>query len=65
MTLNPDWFGFSGAVEAIRWSFITVALWWGLFTLLTLVWVPEPGPASDHVKGRSVAEGLIQLWWTW
>ena len=61
MTLNPDWFGFSGAVEAIRWSFITVALWWGLFTLLTLVWVPEPGPAPDHVRGRSVAEGLIQL----
>ena len=61
MTLNPDWFGFSGVVEAIRWSFITVALWWGLFTVLTLVWVPEPGPAPDHVRGRSVAEGLIQL----
>ena len=61
MTLNPDWFGFSGVVEAIRWSFITVALWWGLFTLLTLVWVPEPGPAPDHVRGHSVAEGLIQL----
>ena len=61
MTLNPDWFGFSGAVEAIRWSFITVALWWGLFTVLTLFWVPEPGPAPDHVRGRSVAEGLLQL----
>ena len=30
-------------------------------TVLTLVWVPEPGPAPDHVRGRSVAEGLIQL----
>ena len=29
MTLNPSWFGLADAAEAVRWSFLTVALWWG------------------------------------
>ncbi|MEC8343382.1 MAG: MFS transporter, partial [SAR324 cluster bacterium] len=61
MTLNPSWFGLADAAEAVRWSFLTVALWWGCFTLLTLFWVPEPQHARDHVRGNSIAEGLAQL----
>ena len=61
MTLNPSWFGLADAAEAVRWSFLTVALWWGCFTLLTLFWVPEPQLARDHVRGNSIAEGLAQL----
>lgn len=61
MTLNPSWFGLADAAEAVRWSFLTVALWWGCFTLLTLFWVPEPHLARDHVRGNSIAEGLAQL----
>ena len=53
MTLNPDWFGLADAGEAVRWSFVTVALWWGGFTVFTLVWVPEPD------TGRSVTSGAI------
>ena len=61
MTLNPSWFGLADAAEAVRWSFLTVALWWGCFTLITLFWVPEPQLARDHVRGNSIAEGLAQL----
>ena len=61
MTLNPSWFGLADAAEAVRWSFLTVALWWGCFTLLTLFWVPEPQHARDHVRGNSIVEGLAQL----
>ena len=31
MTLNPSWFGLADAAEAVRWSFFTVALWWGFY----------------------------------
>ena len=61
MTLNPSWFGLADAAEAVRWSFVTVSLWWGVFTLITLFWVPEPRLARDHVSGNSMAEGLVQL----
>ena len=42
MTLQPAIFGLTDAGEAVRWSFVSVALWWGVFTLITIVWVPEP-----------------------
>jgi UMF1 family MFS transporter len=42
MTLRPQWFGLADATAAVRWSFLSVALWWGGFSLATFRWVPEP-----------------------
>jgi MFS transporter, UMF1 family len=42
MTLKPHFFGFSDSSEAVRFSFLTVALWWGGFTLVTGRWVSDP-----------------------
>ncbi len=41
MTLMPETFGLSGAGQAVRISFLSVAVWWGLFTLFTIFWVEE------------------------
>jgi UMF1 family MFS transporter len=41
MTMFPESFGLPDASTAVRFSFLTVALWWGGFTLLTAFWVPE------------------------
>jgi len=41
MTVTPKTFGLTDASQAIRISFLTVALWWGLFTLFTAGWVTE------------------------
>ncbi|MDE0713960.1 MAG: MFS transporter, partial [Gammaproteobacteria bacterium] len=41
MVTNPAWFGLDGAGEALSWSFISVGLWWALFTLPLLIWVKE------------------------
>jgi UMF1 family MFS transporter len=41
MTLNPDKFGLADAGEAVRYSFLSVAVWWGAFTLFTILWVQE------------------------
>ena len=42
MTLSPATFGLANAGEAVRISFLTVAVWWGLFTLPIILLVPEP-----------------------
>jgi len=49
MTLMPDAFGIPNAGVAVRLSFISVALWWGIFTLFTVFWVQEE-KYSDHNK---------------
>ena len=45
MTLFPATFGLSGAVEAVRLSFVTVAVWWLLFSIPLFRHVVEPQPA--------------------
>ncbi len=37
MTLSPATFGLPDAVYAVRVSFVTVAVWWGLFTIFTIL----------------------------
>lgn len=48
--LKPGWFGLAGAGQAVRLSFVSVGLWWALFTLPLLRHVPEP-PVSGAPGG--------------
>ena len=62
MTLMPQKFGLPDAAAAVRFSFLSVALWWGLFTLFTIFWVPEKKAASTDKSGESiVAAGFRQF----
>lgn len=62
MTLMPQNFGLPDAAAAVRFSFLSVALWWGLFTIFTIVWVPED---KTSVKAKStesvITAGINQL----
>lgn len=40
--LMPDTFGFADAGAATRWSFVSVGIWWALFTLPIMRHVSEP-----------------------
>jgi UMF1 family MFS transporter len=62
MATRPEWFGIADGAAAVRLAFVSVALWWGGFTLFTLAWVPEPG-AGQARPGvfRAVAGGLREL----
>ncbi len=53
MTLKPALFGLADAGQAVRWSFLTVALWWGAFTLFTILWVPEAKTAAAARAGEN------------
>ena len=46
MTLMPHKFGLPDAAAAVRVSFLTVAAWWGLFTIFTIAWVKEAKTGS-------------------
>ncbi len=63
MTLTPGTFGLPDAAAAVRVSFLTVALWWGLFSLFTVFWVHDDPVAASQTVGRwrTVREGLEQL----
>lgn len=42
MFQNPEWFGFKDGAVGVRFSFITVAVWWFLFTWPLMKYVDEP-----------------------
>jgi UMF1 family MFS transporter len=62
MTLMPQAFGLPDAATAVRLSFVSVALWWGGFTLFTILWVPEHRTSAAALAPlTAVAEGVRRL----
>lgn len=64
--LFPASFGLSGTVAAIKLSFISVAVWWLLFSLPLLRGVPEPAPGAEFADGhvRGIGTAVTQVWRT-
>ncbi len=65
MTLMPETFGLSGPGEAVRYSFISVALWWGGFTLITIFWVEEKKATHGMGSLALIKAGFKQYLDTW
>ena len=61
MYLHPDWFGISDPSKAIRLSFVSVAIWWGIFTLPIMLFLPEPESENSVPLRKAVRSGLLQL----
>jgi UMF1 family MFS transporter len=62
MTLRPEWFGLDDAAQAVQVSFLTVALWWFVFTLPLARNVRErPSTGSSVGLGVAVRDGLREL----
>ncbi len=61
MTLRPGTFGLSSAREGVRFSFLTVAIWWALFSLPLLFLVKETRRPRERTTSQIVREGLTQL----
>jgi UMF1 family MFS transporter len=64
MTLKPAWFGLADAAEAVRASFVTVAVWWLLFMLPLARNVREVPAASEPARGTALRDALGELWRT-
>ncbi len=62
MVVIPHRFGLADAGQAVRIGFLTVALWWGFFTLFILFWVPEKSSAkTETTTGNIWSGGFAQL----
>jgi MFS transporter, UMF1 family len=55
MYLNPAWFGLPDGAAAVQWSFLTVAVWWLLWSLPLFVFVPE-------AKAKEPRQGSARPW---
>ncbi|MCF6147904.1 MAG: MFS transporter [Candidatus Kuenenia sp.] len=61
MVVHPSFFGLKDSSQAIRISFLTVAAWWGIFTLPIIFFVHEPGKITGISSGLAFRSGLKQL----
>ncbi|MGR3913007.1 MAG: MFS transporter [Gammaproteobacteria bacterium] len=69
MVTQPAWFGFADASGALSASFLSVALWWGVFSIPLLISPPPPQPPGaarvpDARRPRalqSMRAGLAEL----
>lgn len=61
MVLKPAWFGLVDAAAAVRLAFLSVAVWWAVFTLPLLLRVRERRPARRLAWGASVVAGVREL----
>lgn len=62
MYLKPEVFGIPDGTTAIRIAFLSVAIWWALFSIPVLLWVEEPkyGLKKPGIF-KTVKAGWLQL----
>ncbi|HWO08014.1 MAG TPA: MFS transporter [Polyangiaceae bacterium] len=61
MTLSPATFGLPDAAAAVRASFLSVALWWAVFTLPLLLFVRERRAVAPLAPLAALAAGFREL----
>ena len=60
--MKPDWFGFPDANMAVRVSFLSVAVWWVIFSIPIFRNVPEPPRAAPEGEQKNIfKEGLGRI----
>jgi len=57
MYLNPTWFGLSSEIEAILWSFLSVAIWWAVFSFPIFLNVHEE---SNNELSRGLSKTIAK-----
>jgi UMF1 family MFS transporter len=60
MVLHPPWFGLDSASQAVQFAFLSVALWWALFTLPLLGGVAE-SRSADSRAAAGIGAGWREL----
>ena len=52
MTIKPEFFGLSSVADAVRWSFLSVSVWWTLFLIPILLKIQDKGVTlpGSHFK---------------
>jgi UMF1 family MFS transporter len=54
-------FGFANSVSAIRASFVSVAIWWAVFSIPLFRSVPEPATTASRESGSAIGAAFKRL----
>jgi len=61
MYLYPQWFGLSGPADAVLWSFLSVAIWWFIFSMPLLLYVKETSDLVEKENNNIVSTAFTNL----
>ncbi len=61
MVQKPEFFGLESMSEAVKASFVTVGIWWALFSLPMMFFVKEERPEQKQKIGENIVAGYRQL----
>ena len=61
MYLYPQWFGLSGPADAVLWSFLSVAIWWFIFSMPLLLYVKESNDLVEQENNNIVTKAFTNL----
>ena len=61
MTLQPAFFGLADAAQAVRLSFLSVGIWWAVFSIPIFLFVKEPENRLERLSGNAMRAGFSQL----
>ena len=61
MTLSPESFGLEDASQAIQMSFLSVAIWWAVFSIPLMIAVKDQRSTVGAGIGQSIVKGWRQL----
>ncbi len=64
MYQQPEWFGIPDGATAIRLSFLSVAIWWAVFSMPILLFVKEPKIHASVGIITAIGNGWKQLFQT-
>ncbi len=62
--LQPQWFGFASTTTAVKASFLSVAVWWAVFSIPLFRGVsepPNPHDRDDVERGSAVGAAFVRL----
>ncbi|HIN73589.1 MAG TPA: MFS transporter [Gammaproteobacteria bacterium] len=60
MFLYPNWFGLENQIEAVLWSFLSVAVWWLIFSLPIYLNVKEPIQNASKKQINTVIDDAFE-----
>lgn len=61
MTLQPAAFGFASSENAVNFAFLTVGLWWAIFSIPIFLFVEEPPGPKQKPGIHLIKAGFLQL----
>jgi UMF1 family MFS transporter len=61
MVSRPEWFGFASVNDAVRFSFITVSIWWLVFSIPLWLFVHEDKTSGKYSTTKVMVSGIAQL----